>query len=207
MPKISVIVPTENSEDELDALLLSIFVQAEQDVEIIIVDNVSADGTRHLLDRYVQFDKRIRVINLSTTTGIIDCCRRGIQQAAAPYIYLMDGTKMTYISQGCLMRLLQNLQKHDSDFVYSSCSMFSATTMAFSRLYQIESKKFVRKKVFNHEDIAADLLFRLHLSPFGKLYKRDFLRQIQSAEFTEAFFLECLFKAEKISYDLNGLYL
>jgi hypothetical protein len=54
--------------------------------------------------------------------------------------------------------------------------------------------------------VPEKMLFRLYLSPWAKLYKREFLQKITWPKFEETFFLECLFKAKKISCDLNNLY-
>ena len=207
MAQISVIAPTENSVNNIDALLLSIFVQGVQDVEIIMVDNVSTDETLKLLDRYEKFDVRVQVIKLKEKTSIVDCCRIALKKATAPYIYLADGTKFIYLSQGCFERLIDNAKKYNSDFVYSSCAMLDALDLQMIPLYQIKKEDFVQKEVFDVYDIPSDMLFKMYLSPWAKLYKREFLQKITFPEFEETFFLECLFNAKKISYDLNNLYL
>lgn len=207
MAEVSIVIPTEDSVNNIDALLLSIFVQSVQDTEIIFVDNVSQDGTKILLDRYVKFDKRVQVIKLKKKVCLTECCRIGLEQATAPYIYFMDGTKFVYINQGCLARLIDNAGKYNSDFVYSSCTMINALTMDGIPLYQIKKENFVPKECFSIADIPSDMLFRMYLSPWAKLYKREFLQKITFPEFEETFFLECVFNAEKISYDLEGLYL
>ena len=206
MVQISVIIPVENSIDNIDATLLSVFAQSMQDTEIIIVDNASVDGTSELLKRYVLFDKRVQVIGLKQKTTRNDCCRIGIEKAHAPYIYLMDGTKYVYLAQGCLDRLLMNIQKFDSDFVYSPCLVVDAENWSFLPLYQVKPENFVHKKIFNSQDIPSDLLFRLYLSPWAKLYKKEFLLQGSFEPYEETFFLDCLLRAKKITYDLLNLY-
>jgi len=206
MAEISIIVPTENSVNNLDALLLSIFVQSVQDTEIIIVDNASTDGTLPLLDRYTKFDKRVQVIKLKQKTNLVDCCRIGLERATAPYVYFMNSTKYVYIGQGCLIRLMTNLKQNNSDFVYSPCAMLNALNMEGIHFYQIAPEDFIQKDVFNVADISSNILFKMYLSPWAKLYKREFLQKITFPAFEETFFLECVFNASKISYDLNNLY-
>ena len=207
MAAVSIIIPTENSVNNIDALLLSIFVQSVQDTEIIFVDNASKDDTCKLLDLYVKFDKRVQVVKLKKKISLTECCRAGLEHATAPYIYFMNGTKFVYINQGCLARLIDNAGKYDSDFVYSSCAMVNALTMEGIPLYQIPKENFVPKEVFSVADIPSDMLFKMYLSPWAKLYKREFLQKITFPEFEETFFLECIFNAEKISHDLENLYI
>lgn len=197
MAEVSVIIPTENSADCIDAVLLSVFTQSKQDTEIILVDNASKDGTIRLIERYAEFDKRIKFVKLPRKTNLVDCCRIGVENATAPYVYFINGTKHVYVAQGCLFRLLNNIQKNDTDMVYSSCVMMNSTTFQPIPLYQISKKDFTAKGIFNINDVPEKMLFRLYLSPWAKLYKRKFLQKITWPKFEETFFLECLFKAKK----------
>lgn len=206
MAEISIVIPTENSVNNLDALLLSVFVQSLQDTEIIIVDNASTDKTVDLIDRYTKFDKRVKSIKSDKKLNIIDCCRIGVENATSPYVYFINGTTYAYIGQGCLRRLYDNIRKYDTDLVYSPCAIVNALTFDVLPTYQIQPQKFIQKEVFDINDMPAGLLFRLYLAPWAKLYKREFLKKVDFLPFNETFFLECLFKAKKISYDLNNLY-
>lgn len=204
MATVSIIIPTENSVNNIDALLLSIFVQSVQDTEIICVDNASTDDTLKLLDRYKKFDKRVQVIKKKQKTATEKLIKSGVKRASAPYIYIMDGTKFMYIGQGCLQRLLDIIRKYGSDFVYTPCGVVNALNFETLPLYQINPEKFVQYPVFRAEDIPSDILFKMYLSPYGKLFNAEFLRTCAFAPANEAFFLDCLFRAQKISFDLHN---
>lgn len=60
---ISVIVPVYNVEKYLCECLNSILEQSYQNMEIILVDDGSTDGSIAICDRYAQRDKRIKVIH------------------------------------------------------------------------------------------------------------------------------------------------
>ena len=204
MADVSIIITTENSAENIDALLLSLFVQSVQTTEIILVDNASTDDTLKLLDRYKKFDNRVQVIKKKTKNATEKLIKSGVKRASAPYIYIMDGTKFMYIGQGCLQRLLDNIRKYGSDFVYAPCGVINALTFETLPMYQIQPEKFVQQPVFQAEDIPSDMLFRMYLSPYGKLFNAEFLRKCAFAPANEAFFLDCLFKAQKISFDLHN---
>lgn len=206
MAKISVVVPIENSVDKIDAMLLSVFVQSEQDTEIIFVDNASTDGTLKLIERYTLFDKRVQLVSLKQKTTVLDCCYIGTQKANARYIYFIDGTKYVDLAQGCLARLLANIEAHNSDFVYSPCLIINPLDWSFSPLYQIRTDEFVQSKIFSEQDIPYNIIFRLSLSPWGKLYNREFLLKSDFPPYEETFFLDCILRAQKITYDLFNLY-
>ncbi|MBU8823755.1 glycosyltransferase family 2 protein [Mycolicibacterium goodii] len=67
MPKVTICVPTYNSEDTIDACLASALEQSYGDFECLVVDNASTDGT---LERVARIDDaRIRVVRNPVNIG------------------------------------------------------------------------------------------------------------------------------------------
>ena len=60
---ISLIVPVYNVEEYLEECLESIRKQTYQDIEVILVNDGSTDGSQAICERYCQTDKRFRLIN------------------------------------------------------------------------------------------------------------------------------------------------
>ena len=60
---ISLIVPVYNVEEYLEECLESIRKQTYQDIEVILVNDGSTDGSHAICERYCQMDKRFRLIN------------------------------------------------------------------------------------------------------------------------------------------------
>ena len=59
-PKISIIVPVYNVEPYLEKCLDSISAQTYSNIEIILVDDASADQGGSICDAYAALDKRMR---------------------------------------------------------------------------------------------------------------------------------------------------
>ena len=59
---ISIIVPVFNLEKELSRCLDSILAQSYHDIEIIVVDDGSFDGSTNIIRQYAKKDNRIKPI-------------------------------------------------------------------------------------------------------------------------------------------------
>jgi glycosyltransferase involved in cell wall biosynthesis/SAM-dependent methyltransferase len=68
-PRVSIGLPVRNGERYLERALDSLLAQTMSDLEIIICDNASEDGTREICLRYAQRDPRIRYHRSATNIG------------------------------------------------------------------------------------------------------------------------------------------
>ncbi|UWF59414.1 glycosyltransferase [Brucella sp. 2716] len=86
-PRVSVIMPTRNSEKYLKPALESILKQAFTKFELIIVDDQSTDRTLNIIAGYK--DRRIRIIS-GSGAGISAALNEAVRQARGEYIARMD---------------------------------------------------------------------------------------------------------------------
>lgn len=86
-PHISVIIPNWNGARHLPICLDSLHAQTRQDVEIIVVDNASTDGSQSLLARH---HPTVRLIALSENRGFTGACNAGLQAAAGDILVLLN---------------------------------------------------------------------------------------------------------------------
>ena len=68
MPKLSIIVTAYNIENYLEECLDSVIGQTLTDIEIIVVDDGSTDGTVRIIRDYAERDDRIRPILFAENT-------------------------------------------------------------------------------------------------------------------------------------------
>ena len=62
MPRISVVVPIYDVESYLATCLQSVARQTVRDLEVIMVDDGSTDGSRALAERFASRDRRFRLV-------------------------------------------------------------------------------------------------------------------------------------------------
>ncbi|MCK6264075.1 glycosyltransferase family 2 protein [Vibrio sp. ZSDE26] len=89
MSKVSVIIPTYNCIQYLPKCLESVVTQSHRDLEIIVVDDNSNDGTADLLSDWMKKDPRIMVITTSGL-GAANARNLAINAANGDYIAFLD---------------------------------------------------------------------------------------------------------------------
>jgi glycosyltransferase involved in cell wall biosynthesis len=87
-PVISVVISTYNRKDKLSRAIVSVQSQTFKDIEIIVVDNASTDGTLELIKTID--DRRISYIRHDRNLGGSVARNTGIRAAQAQYIALLD---------------------------------------------------------------------------------------------------------------------
>jgi glycosyltransferase involved in cell wall biosynthesis len=90
-PLISVIIPVLNGASTIAQTLESVLNQTVTDLEIIVIDDGSTDGTHEILERYrtVRCDYRIRVLRFPNA-GVSISRNRGLQQAEGGFVSFID---------------------------------------------------------------------------------------------------------------------
>ena len=88
-PEISVIVPVYNAEKTLERCVQSLREQSLGQIEIILVDDGSGDGSGALCDRLAKRDRRIRVLH-KTNAGQGMARNDGIEAARGVYVAFVD---------------------------------------------------------------------------------------------------------------------
>ena len=112
--KISIIVPVYNVKDYLKKCVLSLIRQTYTNIEIILVDDGSTDGSEKLCDELAVADSRIKVIH-QVNCGLSGARNSGIDNATGKYLFFCDSDD--YLEYNALEMLLNNLKAQDADVV------------------------------------------------------------------------------------------
>ncbi|MGE3918047.1 MAG: glycosyltransferase family 2 protein [Hyphomicrobiaceae bacterium] len=85
----SVVIPLYNTERYIAATLDSVIAQTFGDFEIIVVNDASTDAGPEIVRRYMQHDRRIRMLT-QENRGLAGARNTGIRHARGRYIALLD---------------------------------------------------------------------------------------------------------------------
>ena len=112
MKKISIIVPIYNTKKYIDRVVNCLINQTYHNLEIILVDDGSTDGSSMLCDKYKKKDNRIKVIH-QKNSGVSVARNVGLKHATGEYIGFVDSDD--YISLNMYETLYNNLINTNSD--------------------------------------------------------------------------------------------
>lgn len=87
---VSVIVPVYNCKEYLERCIESILHQTYPHIQLILVDDGSADGSSEICDCYAAQDARVQVIH-QENSGVSTARNRGINVASGHFLYFVDG--------------------------------------------------------------------------------------------------------------------
>ena len=73
-PIVSIVVAVFNMKEHIRQCIDSVLGQSVQDIELILVDDVSTDGTDSILKEYLQHDSRVKVV----WQGSAQCWNSGV---------------------------------------------------------------------------------------------------------------------------------
>lgn len=87
---ISVVIPAYNAEKTIEKAIQSAIGQTYSDLEVVIIDDCSQDGTIKIVADYAKIDNRIRVFQNHTNKGVAFSRNRGVGAARGEWIAFLD---------------------------------------------------------------------------------------------------------------------
>ena len=161
-PKVSIIIPVYNTEKYLKQCIDSIKAQTLSDIEIIIVDDGSAEKCAGLCDELAKDDQRIKVIH-KANGGAGLARNSGLEAASGEYIGFVDSddfVKMTMYESLYTEAVAQN-----ADVAVSGVCFVGGNTFSKSGEY-IEKHYFEETTVFEKDEIKKLLLGVIGALPY-----------------------------------------
>ncbi|MBR5453815.1 MAG: glycosyltransferase [Clostridia bacterium] len=90
VPAVSVIMPAYNAEQFIEDAVRSVLDQTITDLELIVIDDCSRDGTRAVLERLAAEDSRIVFIKNPENMGVAKTRNRGLDICRGRYVAFID---------------------------------------------------------------------------------------------------------------------
>lgn len=136
-PTISVVVPAFNAERFIERTLRSALAQREVDLEVVIVDDGSTDGTRAIVDRFAAADPRVRVVSVSNG-GVARARNLGIEMACGEFVALLDADDIWHPDK-LTLQLAALLPR---DQTWAACYAFSRAIDVEDRVLSTQRRRW-----------------------------------------------------------------
>lgn len=168
MKLLSVIVPVYNVKPYLDKCVESIVSQTYYNLEIILVDDGSTDGSQDICDECAKKDSRIIVVH-KENGGLSTARNEGMDRAKGDFITFVDSDD--WLERNMYEVMINQLEAHDADLV--ACSFFECKG---------DEKKAVGDSknisVFDTEEIFLNKN-QFRFLAWNKVFRRSFVEKMR----------------------------
>ena len=135
MDKVSIIVPVYNVEKYLRKCLDSLVNQTLQEIEILVIDDGSTDGSAKIIEEFqVQFPLKIKAFT-KENGGLSDARNFGLEQAKGEFIGFVDSDD--YVTENMFDEMYHLAQKHAAEIVICNLQKVDENGMVTQKLTQI----------------------------------------------------------------------
>ncbi len=169
---ISVVVPVYNVENYLKRCITSIINQTYKNLEIILVDDGSTDGSSEICDKFSLKESRIKVVH-KNNGGLSDARNVGIEIATGKYITFIDSDD--YVLKDYVEYLYNLIKKYNTKIAICSYSVFTdkGKIIDYGKKYREEKLNKIQtfSRMLNEKGFSV--------SAWGKLYDTTLFKKIR----------------------------
>ena len=171
-PFVSIIIPVYATEDYLDRCLESACMQTETNIEIIVIDDASPDGSWSIIKKYAQKDSRIIPIRHTVNRHLGGARNTGIDTAKGNWILFLDSDD--YIDQDSIRILLNQINKYPNvELIHYKLSHVNYEGKVIESNDLKKNSTVIIKDIFPH---YCNLQYpNVYHSACLNIWKRDFL--------------------------------
>lgn len=206
-PKVSVIVPVYNVEEFLEQCLESILNQSLQEIEVIVLNDGSTDGSAAIVDAFAAKDSRVRVVH-KANEGYGATCNKGLDLATGEYVGIVESDD--FIHEDMYRDLYAYALKLGAEVVKGPFFEHYPEKLEFVETIDGYTKGYVFNGYLS-EVMPEQTLYSLHTCPcqlathqsiWAGIYKRDYLdvNQIRFLEVPGAGHVDIGFCVESLRY-------
>ncbi|MGO9115454.1 MAG: glycosyltransferase [Thermoguttaceae bacterium] len=144
-PKLSIVIPACNEAASLESALCSVLEQDYPELEIILIDDRSTDGTATIVDRMAQSDRRILAIHVEQLPegwlGKVHALALGAEKAGGSWLLFTDAD--VHMAPGALRSAMAYAVQHSIDHLaavpdlWPSSLLVDAILALFGRTFAV----------------------------------------------------------------------
>ena len=207
MPDISVIMPVYNKEKYFESAIYSVLNQSFTDIEVIVVNDGSSDGSLSLAQQIAEADKRVCLIDVPNG-GVSKARNLGLDYARGTWIQFLDADDIMECEY--LKKAVQILRSTQVDILFSSFKMID-TQGEFVRDVPVPIKGIKKQSELQKSFIQQQYKTGFFGYISNKIFSRSLLEKSR-AKFSESIrlaedldFYSKLYPEVESAYFWNGI--
>ena len=169
MVKVSVIVPVYNAEKYLAQCLDSILAQTLKEIEVVCVDDGSADDSGVILDQYALQDERVKVLHRENR-GYGAAMNAGVDVAIGEYVGIVESDDR--ILPEMYWTLYEEAESENLDVVKSDAFFWYENIGYQRKIHSAYLEPYYDRTL---GDIDRNIFFDFYMNIWTGIYKREFL--------------------------------
>ena len=173
LPLITVAVTCYNIKDYLKRSIESVCNQTYRNLEILLVDDGSTDGSGEVCDEYAKRDSRIRVIH-KKNGGPSEARNMAIEQAKGNYVAFVDGDD--WIDSNMYENMYLAIQKGNADLAvcsYKQVSVKHVQDTSTDTILYFEQDEALESFIKEEEEV------QIQNAAWNKLFKKELLKELR----------------------------
>ncbi len=184
MEKVSVIVPVYNAGPYLTQCIDSILNQTYHNIELILVNDGSTDGSATICESYRQVDQRVRLINKRLGGGGVGAARNSaLPLITGEFVLFVDNDD--WLDPNHIEVLYKALKETDSDISIVNFTQFMEERSSYA--FHVTEKDYFQEVFTPQEWFSREYNGRFAFSqcftvPWCKLYKASIFENISYPE-------------------------
>ncbi len=179
MLQLSIIVTSYNVAPYIEQALDSVSAERRRDIEIIVVDDGSTDGTDAIIRRKADLDDRIKPVFLCENSigGVATAANKGLELAQGDYIGFLDGDDFCHPEMYSL--LLKAARAGDHDLAMCRYHLLDTQTGELSEPAEMGRWSELKEGSYVLDVNAKQKMLPFIAVPWRKIYKRQLLEDDQ----------------------------
>lgn len=170
-PLVSVLVPIYNVERYLEACLDSLLAQTLADFEAILINDGSTDGSRDIIQRYLDLDERFVVID-KENSGYGASMNRGLDKACGTYVAILESDDL--YEPDALEKLCKAAEECGAEVAKANFWLYWSQPQERTERYEVVGPEMAGRVCKPLDDPDKTIFFQKP-SIWSAVYRRDFL--------------------------------
>ena len=165
-PKVSIITVVYNGIAHLEQTISSVLGQSYDNIEYIIIDGGSTDGTVELIKQY---EDKIAYWVTESDAGIYDAMNKGLAKATGEIVGLINADD--WYEKDAISVVVETFEKENADVVHGSMRIVKESGESFVKMAESDISNLKKGMLLNHPTVFAKKSLYDQYGNFDTSYK------------------------------------